>query len=434
MKQRYKVYANIKKEDGKVFGIINEELNRQQKGLEMIPSESYASRAVLEAMGSIFNNKYSEGYPKKRYYGGQKFTDRVEQLAIDRAKKLFGVSHVNVQPYSGSPANQAVYFALCESGDTVMGMQMQHGGHLTHGVKVNFSGRYYKPVYYGVDETGYVDFDQVEKLLKKHRPRILIAGATAYPREWDFKTFAKLTRKYGTFLVADIAHIVGLIIGGVHQTSVGKADVTTTTTHKTLRGPRAGMILCNGKPANFLKAPDKVSKENLPTLIDRAVFPGLQGGPHEHTIAGIAVALKEAGTVKFRRWAAQVVKNAKALAEVFNERGFRLVSGGTDNHLILMDVTSKGLIGAEAEAVLEKIGISVNKNTVPGDKRPPFSPSGIRLGTPCATIRNMKEREMKVLGNAMGDAMENHKKRSAVKQAEKTVRALCREFPIYPEM
>jgi len=435
MKERARVYSHVKKNDPQIYGFINGELDRQQQGLEMIPSESYASRAVLEAMGSIFNNKYSEGFPKKRYYGGQKFTDKVEQMAIDRAKKLFKVDHVNVQPYSGSPANQAVYFALCEPGDTVMGMTLQHGGHITHGLKINFSGRYFNSVTYGVDKNGYIDFDQVEKMLKEHRPKLIFAGATAYPREYDFKTFGLLAHKYGAYFVSDIAHIIGLIIAGVHQSPVGHADVITSTTHKTLRGPRAGIIMCNGEPSNPLRAPKNPTKKDLPSLIDRAIFPGLQGGPHEHTIAGIAVALKEASTPAFKKWAKQVVKNAKELAKVFVGRGFKLMTGGTDNHLILVDVTSNGLeSGAEAEDILDRIGISVNKNTIPNDPRPPFSPSGIRLGSPCATIRGMKEKEMAILANAMCDALEGRKDKKMIASSEKTVRGLCKAFPIYPEL
>ncbi|MEA3273043.1 MAG: serine hydroxymethyltransferase [Patescibacteria group bacterium] len=434
MKERHKAYSHVKKTDPAVFNLITGELDRQQNGLEMIPSENYASRAVLEAMGSIFNNKYSEGFPKKRYYGGQTYTDKLEQLAIDRAKKLFGVSHVNVQPYSGSPANQAVYLALCKPGDTVMGMQLQHGGHLTHGHKVNFSGIYFNSVGYGVDKNGFIDFNQVEALLKKHRPKLIFAGATAYPREYDFKTFGRLARKYGAFFVADIAHIAGLVVAGVHQSPAGKADVITSTTHKTLRGPRAGIILCNGATSNPLKKPAKINRRNLPSLIDRAIFPGLQGGPHEHTIAGIAVALKEAGTSKFKNWAKQVVTNAQVMAEVFLERDFKLISGGTDNHLILMDVTSKGINGEEAEKLLDKIGISVNKNMIPNDSRSPFSPSGIRLGTPCATTRGMKAKEMKILAEAMSDALENRKNSKVIKKSEKIVRELCQQFPIYPEL
>jgi glycine hydroxymethyltransferase len=434
MKERYKVYSHIRKTDPATFNFIVGELDRQQKGLEMIPSENYVSRAVLEAMGSIFTNKYSEGFPGKRYYGGQFFTDKIEQLAIDRAKKLFGVNHANVQPYSGSPANQAVYFALCQPGDTIMGMSLQQGGHLTHGHKVNFSGTYFNSVSYGVNKEGFIDFNQVESLLKKQRPKILFAGATAYPREYDFKTFSQLAKKYGAFFITDIAHIAGLIAAGVHKSPAGLADVITSTTHKTLRGPRAGIILCNGNPSNPLKKPTKINRQNLPSLIDRAIFPGLQGGPHEHTIAGVAVALKEASTGKFKKWAKQVVKNSQRLAKVFLERNFTLISGGTDNHLILMDVSSKGTNGAEAEKILEKIGISVNKNTIPNDPRPPFSPSGIRLGTPCATTRGMKEKEMEILGTAISDALENQKNSKIIKKSEKTVRDLCRKFPIYPEM
>jgi len=434
MKEREKVYKNVKETDKEVYDLIDGELNRQQEGLEMIPSESYASRSVLEAAGSIFNNKYSEGFPKKRYYGGQEYTDKIEQLAIDRAKAIFGVDHVNVQPYSGSPANQAVYFALCEPGDTIMGMELKQGGHITHGLGINFSGRYFNSVGYGVDENERIDFNQVEDMIKKHKPKLMFAGATAYPRVYDFEQFAKLAKEYNVYFVADIAHIIGLVIAGVHPSPVGHADVITSTTHKTLRGPRAGIIMCNGNPSNPLKKPDKVSRENLPSLIDRAIFPGLQGGPHEHTIAGIAVALGEANTDEFKIWAAQVVKNAKKMAEIFNERGFKLVSGGTDNHLILMDVTTKDLDGIKAEDTLDKIGISVNKNAIPNDTRPAFSPSGIRLGTPCATIRGMKEAQMEILGNAISDALESPDKESVVKKSEKTVRELCKEFPIYPNL
>ncbi|MBD3244611.1 MAG: aminotransferase class I/II-fold pyridoxal phosphate-dependent enzyme [Candidatus Moranbacteria bacterium] len=433
-KQRQLVYKNLKKTDRKVFDLIEGELERQKNGLEMIPSESYASRSVLEAMGSIFNNKYSEGFPKKRYYGGQEYTDKIEGLAIKRAKDIFKMDHVNVQPYSGSPANLAVYFALCRPGDKIMGMELSQGGHITHGLKINFSGTVYRSVTYGVGKDGLIDFDQVEKMLKKHRPKLMFSGATAYPREYDFKRFGQLARKYGTFFIADISHIIGLIIGKVHQSPVDHADVITSTTHKTLRGPRAGIIMCNGNPSNPLKPVKEVKKENIPSLIDRAIFPGLQGGPHEHTIAAIAVALKEAKTKEFKKWAAQVVKNAKKLAQVFMERGFNLVTGGTDNHLILMDVTAKKINGARAEKLIEKIGISVNKNTIPNDPRPPYSPSGIRLGSPCATIRGMKEKEMEILANSMADVLENPKDKKIIKKSEKTVRDLCKAFPVYPKL
>lgn len=428
MAERDKVYKHIKKEDKEVYDTISGEIDRQQWGLEMIPSESYASRAVLEAIGSVFENKYSEGFPKKRYYGGQKYTDIVEQIAIRRAKSLFRVDHANVQPYSGSPANFAALNAVCAPGDTIMGMDLRFGGHLTHGWKVSVTGKYFNSVQYTTDKNGFIDFDEIERLAKKHKPRVIICGYTAYPRTIDFPRFAKIAHQVGAYLLADIAHIAGLVAAGVHPSPAGIADIITTTTHKTLRGPRAGIIMCNGNPSNPLKPVKTPMKKDLPTLIDRSIFPGLQGGPHMHTIAGIAVALKEAATKEFRDWAGQVVKNSQKLAEIFNARGLRLMTGGTDNHLILMDVTPFGIFGKEAEERLDQIGVTLNKNSIPHDPNPPYNPSGIRLGTPCVTIRGMKEKEMEILGNTIADTLENRKN---MKKSAKIVKELCRTFPLY---
>ncbi len=431
MKDREQVYKHIKKEDRDVYAAIDGELDRQQWGLEMIPSESYASRTVLEATGSIFNNKYSEGFPQKRYYGGQKYTDIVEQIAIKRAKSLFKVDHANVQPYSGSPANFAALNAVCEPGDCVMGMDLRFGGHLTHGWKVSVTGKYFNSVQYTTDKNGFLDFDEIERLAKKHKPKVIICGFTAYPRNVDFQKFSQIAQEVGAYLLADIAHIAGLVAAGIHPSPAGLADIITTTTHKTLRGPRAGMILCNGDPSDPLKPVKHPTKKDLPTLIDRSIFPGLQGGPHMHTIAGIAVALKEASTRQFKEWAGQVVKNAAKLAEIFNARGLRLSTGGTDNHLILMDVTPFKISGKEAEERLDYVGITLNKNAIPHDPRPPYDPSGIRLGTPCVTIRGMKEADMEVLGNTTADVLESKKN---MKQAAKTVRELCENYPLYKGM
>jgi glycine hydroxymethyltransferase len=428
MKERERIYRHIKEEDKEIYQAISGEVDRQQWGLEMIPSESYASRAVLEATGSVFNNKYSEGFPKKRYYGGQKYTDIIEEIAIRRAKSLFKVDHANVQPYSGSPANFAALNAVCAPGDTIMGMDLRFGGHLTHGWKVSVTGKYFRSIQYTADKNGLLDFDEIEKLAKKHKPRVIICGYTAYPRTIDFPRFAKIARRVGAYLLADIAHIAGLVAAGVHPSPAGIADIITTTTHKTLRGPKAGMIMANGDPSDPLRPVKNPTKKDLPTLIDRSIFPGLQGGPHMHTIAGIAVALKEASTKEFRSWAKQVVKNSKKLAEVFNARGLRLMTGGTDNHLILMDVTPFKITGAEAEKRLEHIGVTLNKNTIPHDPRPPYDPSGIRLGTPCVTIRGMEEKEMEILGNAIADTLESRKR---MKKSAKIIKELCEGFPIY---
>lgn len=367
--------------DPEVADLIQAEERREYEKIRLIPSENYVSKAVLEATGSVLTNKYSEGYPGKRYYEGQQVIDPLETLTVQRAKALFGADHANVQPYSGSPANLAVYFALLKPGDTVMGMALPHGGHLTHGWNVSITGTYFRSIQYGVNlDTGYLDYDQVRALALRERPRLIIAGATAYPRIIDFEAFRSIADEVGAYFLADMAHIAGLVAGGAHPSPVPHAHVVTTTTHKTLRGPRGAMILC---------------REDLAKTVDKAVFPGLQGGPHNHTTAGIAVALKEASTPAFREYAHQVVRNARALAEALAEYGFKLISGGTDNHLILMDVTPRGLTGKVFARALDRAGIECNYNTIPGDPRKPFDPSGVRLGTPAVTTRGMKEPEMR---------------------------------------
>ncbi|MFH1237723.1 MAG: serine hydroxymethyltransferase [Candidatus Aenigmatarchaeota archaeon] len=408
---------NLKDADPEIFGLGEQETKRINEGLELIPSENFPSRAVLQALGSVFNNKYAEGYPGKRYYGGNEFIDIVENIAIERAKRLFNCEHVNVQPYSGSPANIEVYFALMNFGDTLMGMNLSMGGHLTHGHKVNFSGRAYKIAQYGVDpKTHLIDYDEVRKIALAEKPKILLSGATAYPRKIDFRAFAEIAAEAGAISMADIAHIAGLIVGGVHPSPFPFTDVVTTTTHKTLRGPRGAMIMC---------------KERYAQAIDKAVFPGMQGGPHEHAIAAKAVAFAEAAKPEFREYAHQIVRNAKALADALMAHGFSLVSGGTDNHLILIDLTKNGVTGKEAETSLDKAGITVNKNTVPYDTRSPFDPSGIRLGTPTITTRGMKESEMKQVAELMDKAIKNHKDDAALKKVRGEVKELCRHFPVY---
>ncbi len=379
--------------DKEIEKLIKAETARQHDGLEMIPSENHTSPDVLAALGSRLTDKYSEGYPGMRYYGGCEFVDQVENLARDRAKKLFGVSHANVQPYSGSPANLAVYYALCDPGDTVMGLELYFGGHMTHGLKVNFSGTLFNSVQYRTGKNGFLDYEAMAKLAKEHKPKLLVVGATAYPRIYDWKKLREIADACGAFLLADISHIAGLVVGGQHPSPAGIADVITTTTHKTLRGPRGAIILCNGNPSNPLKKAER-TRENLPTLIDRAIIPGLQGGPHNHQTAAIAVALREASQPAFKLYAAQIVKNAKRLAEKLMQKDYQLVTGGTDNHLLLIDLTNKSVKGKQAEDALSKAGITVNKNTVPYDPRPPFDPSGIRLGTPALTTRGLKEKEM----------------------------------------
>jgi glycine hydroxymethyltransferase len=381
----------IEATDPEIAGLINGEARRQSEKMRLIPSENYVSLAVLEACGTVLTNKYSEGYPGRRYYEGQQFIDPIETIAIERAQALFGVDHANVQPYSGSPANLAVYLAFAQPGDTIMGMALPMGGHLTHGAAVSVAGRWFRPVQYGVRrDTGRIDFDEVRDLALRERPKVIFAGGTAVPRTIDFPAFAEIAAEAGAVLVADIAHIAGLIAGGAHPSPVGYAPVITTTTHKTLRGPRGAMIMTDAEHAS---------------PIDKAVFPGLQGGPHNHTTAAIAVALHEAAAPSFRAYAAQVVANAAALAAALQERGYDLVSGGTDNHLLLVDLTSKGIGGKPAAKALDRAGIELNFNTVPFDTRRPFDPSGIRLGTPAITTRGLTEQHMPLLAAWMDEAI-----------------------------
>lgn len=385
-------------QDTQVADLIAAEIKRQQLGIEMIPSENYVSTSVLKALGSVFTNKYSEGYPGRRYYGGQENTDQIEQLAIDRAKKLFGADHANVQPHSGAQANEAVYYAWCEPGDTILAMDLAHGGHLTHGAPVTRSAREYKFVRYGIKdvETGEIDYEEIRRLALKHRPKIILAGFSAYPRELDYAKFAEIGNEVGAMLMADMSHIAGLIVGGVAKNPFDYGfHVITTTTHKTLRGPRGGLILSRGIAGNPLKRPGK-TLENLPTLIDRAVFPGTQGGPHMHTIAAKAVAFGEALHPEFTEYAQQIVKNAAVLADELKRGGLKLVTGGTSNHLVLADIYgSFGIDGKTAQERLEASGITANANAIPNDTLPPFRPSGLRLGTPAVTTRGMTEAEIK---------------------------------------
>ena len=415
--------------DEEIEALIAAETKRQTDGLEMIPSENHTSQAVLNALGSRLTDKYSEGYPGKRYYGGCEVVDKVENLARDRAKALFGVDHANVQPYSGSPANQAIYFALVDPGDTVMGMHLYYGGHMTHGLKVNFSGTYYNSVQYKTGKDGYLDYEAMAAQVEAEKPKLLFVGATAYPRIFDWQKLREIADLSGAWLVADTSHITGLIVAGEHPSPVGIADVTMTTTHKTLRGPRGAIILCNGNPSNPLKKAER-TKENLPTLIDRAIIPGLQGGPHNHQTAAIAVALREAATPEFKAYGQQIVKNAKKLAAQLTGKGYQLVTGGTDNHLLLIDLTNKKLSGAEAERALGKAGITVNKNTVPYDPRSPFDPSGIRLGTPALTTRGMKEAEMDQVAEWIDRAITSQNDEAKLAAINAEVRELTNLFPL----
>ncbi len=397
--------------DKDVEQLIVAEKNRQAEGLELIPSENYVSDDVLKALGSEFTNKYSEGYPGRRYYGGQQFTDALETLAIERAKKLFGADHANVQPHSGAQANEAVYFAWCGPGDTILAMDLSHGGHLTHGAPVTRSAREYNFIRYGMKDvaTGEIDYDHLRKLALEHQPKIILAGFSAYPRELDYEKFASIGNEVGALLVADVAHIAGLIAGGVAKNPLDYGfHVLTTTTHKTLRGPRGGLILSKGVVGNPLKKPEKLIK-NIPTLIDRAVFPGTQGGPHMNTIAAKAVAFGEALQPNFKAYARQVVANALRLADELQQRGFKLIAGGTSNHLILADVYSSfGIDGKVAEQALDKIGLTLNANVIADDPLPPFRPSGIRLGTPALTARGLKEGDMVLIAEWMLQAVKNH--------------------------
>ena len=414
--------------DKQIEELIKAEKKRQTDGLELIPSENYVSSDVLQALGSVFTNKYSEGYPGRRYYGGQENTDQVEQLAIDRAKKLFKADHANVQPHSGAQANEAVYYAWCEPGDTILAMDLAHGGHLTHGAPVTRSAREYNFIRYGIKniDTGEIDYEEIRQLALKHNPKIILAGFSAYPRELDYKKFAEIGNEVGAMLMADMSHIAGLIVSGVAKNPFDYGfHVITTTTHKTLRGPRGGLILSRGVVGNPLKKPEK-TLENLPTLIDRAVFPGTQGGPHMHTIAAKAVAFGEALQPEFKDYAEQIVKNAKRLAEELQKRGFKLVTGGTSNHLILADIRSSfGIDGKEAEIAMDKIGLTLNANAIPDDPLPRFRPSGIRLGTPAITTRGAKEDDMKKIAEWMRRSIDNRDNDNELAELRKEVMEFC---------
>lgn len=414
--------------DKQIEELIKAEKKRQTDGLELIPSENYVSSDVLQALGSVFTNKYSEGYPGRRYYGGQENTDQVEQLAIDRAKKLFKADHANVQPHSGAQANEAVYYAWCEPGDTILAMDLAHGGHLTHGAPVTRSAREYNFIRYGIKniDTGEIDYEEIRQLALKHKPKIILAGFSAYPRELDYEKFAEIGNEVGAMLMADMSHIAGLIVSGVAKNPFDYGfHVITTTTHKTLRGPRGGLILSRGIVGNPLKKPEK-TLENLPTLIDRAVFPGTQGGPHMHTIAAKAVAFGEALQPEFKDYAEQIVKNAKRLAEELQKRGFKLVTGGTSNHLILADIHSSfGIDGKEAEIAMDKIGLTLNANAIPDDPLPRFRPSGIRLGTPAVTTRGTKEDDMEKIAGWMRQSIDNRDNDDELAELRKEVVEFC---------
>jgi glycine hydroxymethyltransferase len=407
--------VEVERTDPDLYRLIKQEEQYQVESVRLIPSENYTSRAVMEATGSVLANKYSEGYPGRRYYEGQRNIDEIETLVQERAKSLFGVEHANVQPYSGSPANLAVYFALLQPGDTIMGLALPHGGHLTHGWGVSATGRFWNAVQYEVDEkTHLIDYDAVRELAKKARPRIIVAGATAYPRQYDFAKFAEIAREVEAFFLADISHIAGLIVAGAHPDPAPVADVVMTTTHKTLRGPRGAMILCRAEHAE---------------AIDKAVFPGLQGGPHENTIAGVGVALKEAAQPDFREYGHQIVANAKALGAELRERGFDLITGGTDNHLILIDLTGKKVIAKKYAQALDRVNIVGNYNTIPFDPRKPFSPSGLRIGTPSVTTRGMKEDDMRQIARWMDEVVAHVKDEEALDRIAAEVADFCRAFP-----
>jgi len=407
--------VEVERTDPELYRLIKEEERYQVESVRLIPSENYVSRAVMEATGSVLANKYSEGYPGRRYYEGQRHIDEIETLVQERAKALFGVEHANVQPYSGSPANLAVYMALLQPGDKIMGLALPHGGHLTHGWDVSATGKFWTPVRYEVDaKTHLIDLDAVRALALKERPRIIVAGATAYPRQYDFARFAEIAREVDAYFLADISHISGLIVAGVHPDPAPVADAVMTTTHKTLRGPRGAMILCKAAHAD---------------AIDKAVFPGLQGGPHENTIAGVGVTLKEAATQEFRDYGRQIVANARAMAAELRERGFDLITGGTDNHLILIDLTGKKVIGKKAAKALDRANIVGNYNTIPFDPRKPFSPSGLRIGTPSVTTRGMKEDEMRRIARWMDEVVEHVKDEDALDRIGREVADFCRQYP-----
>jgi glycine hydroxymethyltransferase len=413
-----RINMTLKDLDPEIYAAIQNETRRQANGLELIASENFTYEAVLEATGSVFTNKYAEGYPGRRYYGGCEFVDVVENLAIERAKKLFGAEHVNVQPHSGSQANMAVYLAVLKPGDTVLGMNLSHGGHLTHGHPKNFSGKYYRIVPYGVRrDTEQIDYDELASLAREHKPKLIIVGASAYPRIIDFERISAVAKETGSLIMVDIAHIAGLVATGEHPSPVPHADFVTSTTHKTLRGPRSGMIMC---------------REQFAKQLNEAVFPEMQGGPLVHVLAAKATCFKEAATAEFKAYSRQIVQNAKVLAAAIAERGFRIVSGGTDNHLMLVDVFSKGLNGKQAEEALDRSGITVSRSTLPFDPNPPLKPSGVRIGTPAVTTRGMKEPEMEKIGNWIADALESTDE-NVQRKIKADVQTLCEKFPLYPQ-
>ena len=407
----------IKQQDPKVQEMIELELGRQRNKLEMIASENFVSQAVMEAQGSVLTNKYAEGYPHKRYYGGCEYVDMVEELAIERAKQLFGAEHVNVQPHSGSQANFGVYFALLEPGDTIMGMNLAHGGHLTHGSPVNVSGKYFNIIPYGVDaETGRIDYDEMRKIAQEHKPKMIIGGGSAYSRQIDFKTMADIAHEVGAIFMVDMAHFAGLVAAGLHPNPVEYADIVTTTTHKTLRGPRGGMIMC---------------KEEYAKAIDKSIFPGIQGGPLMHVIAAKAVAFGEALQPEFKEYAKQVIVNAQTLADALQEEGFAIVSGGTDTHVLLVDLRTVGLTGKVAEHILDEVGITCNKNTIPFDPESPFVTSGIRLGTPALTTRGLTAEDMKEIASIIALVLKRPEDTEAQEEAKQRVAKLCKQYPMY---
>ena len=407
----------VKQQDPKVQEMIELELGRQRNKLEMIASENFVSQAVMEAQGSVLTNKYAEGYPHKRYYGGCEYVDMVEELAIERAKQLFGAEHVNVQPHSGSQANFGVYFALLEPGDTIMGMNLSHGGHLTHGSPVNVSGKYFNIIPYGVDaETGRIDYDEMRKIAQEHKPKMIIGGGSAYSRQIDFKTMADIAHEVGAIFMVDMAHFAGLVAAGLHPNPVEYADIVTTTTHKTLRGPRGGMIMC---------------KEEYAKAIDKSIFPGIQGGPLMHVIAAKAVAFGEALQLEFKEYAKQVIVNAQTLAETLQQEGFTIVSGGTDTHVLLVDLRTVGLTGKVAEHVLDEVGITCNKNTIPFDPESPFVTSGIRLGSPALTTRGLHAEDMKEIASIISLVLKQPEDTAVLAEAKQRVAALCEKYPMY---
>lgn len=414
----------LQKTDPKVYKLIKEEIKRQREGLVLIASENYASPEVLKAMGTPLSNKYSEGYPGKRYYSGNEFIDEIEKIVIERAKKIFKAEHANVQPHSGSQANEAAYLAILKPGDKVLSLSLESGGHLSHGAKINFSGRFYRFYHFSVDpKTERINFREVEKIAKKYKPRLIIASTTSYPRKLQFKKFREIADKVGAYLMADIAHIAGLIVAGLHPHPFPWADIVTSTTHKTLRGPRGGIILSKKK--------DRFDGKSLADKIDRAVFPGTQGGPLDHVIAAKAVCFLEASKPSFKRYQRQILLNAKAMADVFKKEGFRLVSGGTDNHLFVVDISSTGFSSLFIQKELEKVGIYVNRNKIPFDKRPALDPSGIRIGTPAITTRGLKEKEAKEIAMLIIELIRNIKSKKAKERIKKRVREISKKFPIY---